>query len=244
MRQQLSPPKSAATLLLGPFILCVSVAPCRAVEPLAENDAYRIELAASRDVTYTGVKGTTVQEHALQVTDKASGKSQTIVFGGSDKPVVGDLESVRIRGDRLVATTGTALGVFDLRAGREQHLTRCLDPEISTSGRWGAYKAFQPRFLPAEATSHVVLVFDVDTLADAVVFPESEKVSAGTRGELLAWEDDPKRRLRVGKLFWGPREETLLFFGKRWPIREPQRAHASGSLTSTRSWPTSSPRRR
>lgn len=220
MRQHSTRASSAAICLAGLFLVAATAAPCRAAGPAAESDAYRVELAASRDVAFTGVRGVTVKEHVLEVTDKAAGETRTLVFGGPDKPVSGELESVRLRDGRLVATTASAVGVFDLATGRELHLARGDDPAVSDSGRWVAYKAFQPRFLPPEATAHVVLVLDVDALESAPVYPEPEKVAPGSRGELLAWEEDPEKRLRVGQLFWGPGEETLLFFGKRWPTAE------------------------
>lgn len=220
MHQRHSRSRLWVVTFLGFLALCEAAASHepKAQEPeiRAESDAYRIALVESREVPYTLVKGVIVQQHELRATDKASGKSLLILFGGPEKPVSGEIRDLRIFEDRLVATTHTALAVFDLRSGHEERLVSCHDPAISETARWVAYKVFQPRFTPPEASTNVVVVLDISSLESTTVFPERQKISSGPRGELLAWEEDPAQRTSVGKLFWGPREERLLFFGKRW----------------------------
>ena len=229
MRKRHLSSKTWAVGLLAALGLCGS-ATAQEAGLRVESADHRIELVDSRELPYTRVKGVTVRQHVLRVTDRPSGESRQLLFGGPEKGVRGELESLRIFGRRVAATTATDLAIFDLPSGRLEHLGRCHDPTISESARWVAYKAFQPRFTPPEASTHVVMVLDVSSLEAAAVFPERETISKGPHGEPRAWVEDPASRAQVGKLFWGPGEERLLFFAKRRRSEEGPREAVDSSV--------------
>lgn len=155
------------------------------------------------------------REVALEVR-KEGAAPQRLAFSVPKEMIrLDEKPSTRIVDRKLLAYTPGVFAVFDLTTGRLE-LSKVVMPDLSPTedGRRLAYKELQPRFLPAEATSAVVNVLDIATLEDRPVFPESRKIDCSQSGHLLAWEDDPAKRCSVGKLFWSPEGDRLLFFCK------------------------------
>src|SRR5262249_28685363 len=154
-------------------------------------------------------------EYVLEVTKKGASKPLTLTFGGPQMEVTGEIEALRVTGDRLLVVSEGALGIFDLSTGqRSKFVLTHDDPALSPDGKRVAYKEFQPRYTPPEAATTIVRVLDVPTLETSSVFPERSEITSGPNGGLIAWQGDPLLRHSVGKLFWSPEGQRLLFFCK------------------------------
>lgn len=200
---------------LSPFALLLWVLGAKSVmaDVKATTDLYTVAVVQVREESYSQLKNVQVREFSLRVTEKKSGKSTTLIFGGAERDIGTDeeIESLRIVADYLIAITRLHIGIFDLRTGKEKKFILCLYPSISPNGQWVAYKAFQPRFIPPESITDVVVVLDMTSLDSKPVFPEPEKISV-VDGRVLAWEPDPLKRDHGGQFFWSPNDLRFIFF--------------------------------
>lgn len=200
---------------LGLSVLGLSCLAAAAPPELSvENEAWAVSVAESRQAAHQELAGHPVQETVFAVRDKTWDRTRELVWGGAQREAA-ELTTLVLDQDRLVPIARLGFGVLDLRTGEELAFTRSLAASPSPDGGLVAYKSFVPRFVPPEAEGDVVVLFEVASLTRKVVFPESDLVSPGPGGELLAWQPDPAERYHVSHgLYWSPDGDRLAFFAK------------------------------
>ncbi len=179
------------------------------------SDDFSVSVVESREMAHPLLPDLTIRQFVLEVRDESLGRTTRVVWGDPDKRIRDDLSELVLHGDRLVLISRLGFGVLSLRTGEELAFTRSLRATPSPDGGTVAYKTLVPRGVQAEATGDVLLLFDVDTLARRVVFPETDLVSEGPEGAILVTQPDPAARYQIpGDLYWSPDGQRLAFFAK------------------------------
>lgn len=200
--------RPARLLLLSGLLSVFAVAPAAAGIRAADGDSFSVSSVAVTEA------GELEREVSLEVRREGNAAPQRLAFRVPMQRIgLDERPAVRILDRKLLIHTDGIFAVFDLVLGRLER-SEVVTPALSVTedGRRLAWKADQPRFLPAEAASAVVRVIDIPMQLDRLVFPEREKTESSQSGHLLAWQDDPAQRCSAGDLFWSPEGDRLVFF--------------------------------
>lgn len=212
--------------------MTVAVASVACADGRATEEAPRISVGPIQAAAAARGPGETRElTVTLQPTSGASPTSDAeprrfVVQGPGNLMDLDEQASAQLVGDRLLVHTRSVIAVFDLESG-ERVVDLVAAPEVATSndGRLVAFEVLQRRFTPAEATSSVIEVLDVETLEHEPVFPEASAIRPSQFNGPLAWIADPGERHSAGRLAFSPDGSEVVFFCTHAPAapEEPQR---------------------
>lgn len=173
-----------------------------------------ISMSPIRTVAAPGGAPGMVREFTVTLQKAGGGPVQSYVVQGPYKALDADEEPrARVVGDRLLVLTDAVIAVFDLGSG-EQVLDLVGAPGVTVTGdgRRVAFETSQTPFTPPEASSSVIQVVDVPSLAVEPVFPERSAVEPSQLGTPMTWIEDPAERHSAGQLVFSPDGLRLAFF--------------------------------
>jgi hypothetical protein len=124
-----------------------------------------------------------------------------------------------------VGTSADIVSIFDMTSGKFLKSFLCWWPQMSATGRYVAAVRFYPRFSAAPATSHVVVVYDLDELVSIPgkppkvpaepepIYPPGAVAAGSTSG---SWVEDELKRHGVDPVgfLWESRDRRVVFLDR------------------------------